>query len=104
MSDKIQQPVLSYEQIRERADDFLKAHNPQMIIPVPIENIAEFSMGINIIPIPGLQKLIDVEGFISSDFSSITVDQFVMEERETRYRFTIAHEIGHLCCAGSYVA
>lgn len=97
MSDKIQQPVLSYEQIRESADRFLKAYNPQMIIPVPIENIAEFSMGINIIPIPGLQKLINVEGFISSDFSSITVDQFVMEERETRYRFTIAHEIGHAC-------
>jgi Zn-dependent peptidase ImmA (M78 family) len=96
MSDKIQQPVLSYEQIRERADDFLKAYNPQIKIPVPIEEIAEFSLDINIIPVPGLQKLIDCDGFISSDFSSITVDQFVLEERETRYRFTVAHEIGHL--------
>lgn len=92
---KLKVPVLSYEQIRERADAFLAQYNPSGRIPVPIEEITEFSLNINIVPIPGLQRLLNIDGFISSDFSSISVDQFVMEERVKRYRFTLAHEIGH---------
>ncbi len=65
-------------------------------IPTPIEEIAEIKCGLNIIPLPGLRDLLDVDGFISSDLSSITVDQFVLERRLNRYRFTLAHELAHL--------
>jgi len=95
MGNKIEVPYLSYEQIRARANDFLSQYNPSGIIPVPIEEIIEFALKINIVPIPGLQKALETDGFISSDFSTISVDQFVLEERERRYRFTLAHEIGH---------
>lgn len=37
-----------------------------------------------------------MDGFISSDLTCITVDQFVLEKRPNRYRFTLAHELGHL--------
>ena len=47
-------------------------------------------------PLPGLRDLLEVDGFISSDLSCITVDQFVLERRLNRYRFTLAHELGHL--------
>ncbi len=96
MAIKIDPPHYSYEQIRSRANGFLAKHNPTGAIPVPIEEIAEFSLHLNIIPIPGIQNALEIDGFMSSDFKSISVDQFVMEKRETRYRFTLAHEIGHL--------
>ena len=93
---KVEVPHYSYEQIRAQADAFLAKYNSNSAIPIPIEQIAEFEFKLNIIPIPGLQDSMEVCGFISSDFQSINVDQFVMERREKRYRFTLAHELGHL--------
>jgi hypothetical protein len=58
--------------------------------PPPIEEIAEIKCGLDIIPLPGLRDLLEVDGFISSDLSCITVDQFVLERRLNRYRFTLA--------------
>lgn len=49
----------------------------------------------DIIPVPGLLKTLDVDGFISSDFQSVTVDEFIYLNRVTRYRFTLAHELAH---------
>jgi Zn-dependent peptidase ImmA (M78 family) len=46
--------------------------------------------------LPGLRDLLEIDGFISSDLSCITVDQFVLERRLNRYRFTLAHELGHV--------
>jgi IrrE N-terminal-like domain len=65
-------------------------------IPTPIEEIAEIKCGLDIIPLPGLRDLLEIDGFISSDLSCITIDQFVLERRLNRYRFTLAHELGHL--------
>lgn len=44
---------------------------------------------------PGLRDLLEIDGFISSDLTCITVDQFVLERFLNRYRFTLAHELGH---------
>jgi Zn-dependent peptidase ImmA (M78 family) len=96
MANKIPVPHLSYEQIRTKADSFLAQYNPSKKIPVPIEEIVEFSLGLNIIPLPGLQKAFDIVAFTSSDFKSIHVDKFVLENRERRYRFSLAHEVGHI--------
>ncbi len=74
---------------------FLHEYHPDGSIPTPIEEIAEIRCGLEIIPLPGLRNLSDVDGFISSDLTCITVDQFVLEHRLNRYRFTLAHELGH---------
>ena len=42
-----------------------------------------------------MRDLLEVDGFISSDLTCITVDQFVLERRLNRYRFTLAHELAH---------
>ncbi len=49
--------ILSYEDIRKRADDFLISHHPERSIPIPIEEIIEFQLDIHISPLPGLKHL-----------------------------------------------
>ncbi len=89
-------PVHSYEDLRKKADDFLRTYNPQGTIPVPIEEIVEFEFDINIVPMLGLQRQFEVDGFTSSDLKNIYVDEYVYTDYLNRYRFTLAHEIGHI--------
>ena len=96
MGGVIKAPILSYKDIRSRADLFLARHHPGREIPVPIEEIVEFQMGINIVPLPGLHRDFEIDGFASSDMKDIFVDEFVSSSRPGRYRFTLAHEVGHL--------
>ena len=59
-------PILSYDDINKRAEDFLREHKRNKILPVDIEAIAEFDLGLNIFPFPNLQETFDIEGFISA--------------------------------------
>ena len=95
MSGEIVVPVLSYEDLRTRADGFLAKFHPSGEIPVPIEEIIEFQLGMDIVPLPGLKDLLDIDGFLSGDLSTITVDEYIYSKVENRYRFTLAHEVGH---------
>ena len=88
-------PIYSYEDLRKKADNFLRTYNPTSTIPVPIEEIVEFEFGINIVPVLGLQREFEIDGFISSNLKNIYVDEYVYTDRINRYRFTLAHEIGH---------
>ncbi len=95
MPGKLHPPILSYENLRRRARNFLQTYHPSGTIPVPIEEIVEFKYEIDIIPIPGLHDVFEVDGFISSNLKAITVDAFVYDRRPGRYRFTLAHELAH---------
>jgi Zn-dependent peptidase ImmA (M78 family) len=89
-------PFLNYEAIRRKADSFLEKHHPSKTIPIPIEEIVEFQLELDIVPLPGLRN-IDVEGFLYSDLSAIAVDESIYSHvNQSRYRFTLAHEVGHL--------
>ena len=88
-------PILSYDDINKHAEDLLREYKRNKIFPVDIEAIAEFDLGLNIFPFPNLQETFDVEGFISGDLDVIYVDEFIYYQRSARYRFTLAHEIGH---------
>src|SRR3990170_5433471 len=89
-------PVYSYEDLRKKADEFLLKYHPSANIPVPIEEIVEFDFRINIVPVLGLQREFEVEGFTSGDLKNIYVDEYVYTDRITRFRFTLAHEMGHI--------
>lgn len=100
MSPEFKVDWISKDRINALAEKFLREYNPSYSIPVPIEHIVEFDLGMDIIPIPGLKDAsrdagLDIDAFISSDLKSITVDQYITEKRENRYRFTLAHEIAH---------
>lgn len=65
-------------------------------MPVPIEEIIEFQFHIDIVPLHGLHRAFEIDGFTSNNLTTISVDAFVQESRPGRYRFTLAHEIGHV--------
>lgn len=89
-------PILSYEDINNHAEKFLKKYKADDKLPVPIEEIVEFDLGLDIVPFPGLQRDFDIDGFISGDLTCIYVDDFIYLNRPSRYNFTLAHEVGHL--------
>jgi Zn-dependent peptidase ImmA (M78 family) len=88
-------PYYSKDDLRGRAEAFLKKHNPARAIPVPIELIVE-RMGIDIVPTPGLQLVCDVDAYTTWDLQWICVEEFVYLNRPARYRFSLAHEVGHI--------
>jgi hypothetical protein len=77
MAERLSPPFLPYRDLRRRAADFLRTRHPAATIPVPIEEIVEFRFHIDIIPVPGLQDAFEVDGFIASDLTNITVDAFM---------------------------
>jgi Zn-dependent peptidase ImmA (M78 family) len=91
--------VLTYENIRNIADDFLKKYNPENKIPIEIESIAEFNLDITITPLPKIKLLLDADSLISNDLKEIYIDDTIYDF-EQRARFSIAHELGHAILHG----
>lgn len=88
--------VLSYEDIRGRVDDVLRRYWPSGSIPVDVEHIADVGLGLDIVAVAYLHSRYGIDGFLSSDRRAIYVDSAVQEHSILyRYRFTIAHELGH---------
>lgn len=87
---------LTNQQLRTAAMKFLREYHPDDTVPVPIEEIIELQFEMDIIPVQDLQRNFGIEGTLAGDFSGIYVDEFVQNARTNRYRFTLAHEIGHL--------
>jgi hypothetical protein len=96
LPSSIRVPYRSYEEIGRISSEFLKAHEIQNQIPVDVEAILEFILDVGIIPIPGFQQNCSVEGSLSMDLKTVYVDEYVYRVVETRYRFTLAHELGHI--------
>lgn len=89
-------PRVSYDYLRQRSEAFLREHGAWGAAPVPIEDIIDLRLGIDIISVPGLLRSLDIDAFISSDCRSITVDEGVyLHKVPHRYRFSLAHELAH---------
>ena len=88
-------PVLTYDDVSKHAEEFLDEFHKDRSIPTPIEEIVEFDFEMEVIPIPGLRDELGVDAFLASDLSSISVDEHVMMHVKVRYRFSLAHELGH---------
>lgn len=88
--------MLSYEDIRGRVDEVLCRYWPSGGIPVDVEHIADVGLGLDIVAVQYLHSGYGIDGFLSSDRRAIYVDSAVQEHSILyRYRFTIAHELGH---------
>ena len=71
-------------------------------IPVDIECLIERKFKLDIVPVPGMKQNLDIDGSCSSDLKEILVDEYVYRNFENRYRFTIAHELGHVVLHSEY--
>jgi hypothetical protein len=87
---------LRYEIITQKAEEFLSRYHPSVTIPIPIEEIAEFKLEVDIVPIPNLRRDFETDGFTSTDLKQIYVDEHLFSEFPARYRFTLAHEVAHI--------
>jgi Zn-dependent peptidase ImmA (M78 family) len=88
-------PFLEPSSLREAAENFLETYHPARSIPVPIEEVVEFDLGIEVRPIRRMRQRFGIDGFLSGDLSMIVVDEDLVTKFPSRYRFTLAHEVGH---------
>lgn len=93
---KLNLPRLSDGKVGEIAQKFLEKNHPSFKLPIPIEEIAESKLNIEIIPVKRLKLDYDVDGCLVSSLSRIFIDFDLYMDQENRTRFTLAHEIGHL--------
>lgn len=81
--------------IKSKADSFrLKFWG--RVIPVEVEEIIEIKLKIKIIPIPNMMNQCGMDAQITSNFSAIYADMKGYENNTNRFRFSLAHELGHL--------
>ena len=69
--------------------------------PINIEAICDY-LGIAIVPVSRLFESFGVDAFIAVDFRTIYVDESEFRKCSSRYRFSIAHEIGHFVLHREY--
>ena len=93
--EPVKAPFLTYEDVNARAHEGLLAADWDGVIPVDIEAIVEFRCGMDVVPVRGLKDEYTVDGFLTLDMARIVVDEYILERHPTRYRFTLAHELGH---------
>jgi hypothetical protein len=91
----IKAPFLRYGEVGKIAEDFLLECHPSLELPIPIEYIIEFNLELNIVPMPNLYRTFRQSGFLSFDRTTIFIDEYQYDNFVEKYRFTLAHEIGH---------
>lgn len=91
----IKAPRLPYDRLREIAESFLAEYHARRSLPVPIEEIIEFQFKMDIVPVPGIRGVLEIDAWVSNDLTTIHVDEFVYYKRPNRYRFSLAHELSH---------
>ena len=89
-------PDLSGKQIKNIAEKAYCDLNAEDLFPVPIDKILELKLGYSIIPIPRLKKDLDIDSFITKDKELYIDEEIYMAENNQRYRFSLAHELGHI--------
>lgn len=64
-------------------------------ITIPVKEIIKLKLGLDIFPFPRLYKDHGLNGFPSKDMSTIHVDEVQYNQYNDKYRYTLAHELGH---------
>jgi hypothetical protein len=95
---KFKAPYNPKERIWQEADRLRAAHPAGHSLPVKVLDLAEFDLGLELVPVDGLREQLDIDALLMGDLKSILVDKraFMSSRLEYRLRFSVAHEIGHL--------
>lgn len=91
------------EEIETATHEFLRKYHPGRLLPIPIEEILDLKIMINIVPHLGLSREDNIESFLSADLAELHIDQDNLLYRYNRARFSLAHETGHLILHRDYI-
>lgn len=86
---------LSYEALRARADACLKRCGWRGELPINVERMMDVSLGLNIVADPSTKDWTEADGFLSRDRTTVYVHEYTQRWLQNRFRFTLAHELGH---------
>jgi len=91
-------PFLRRAQIWEKADGLRSRFPSCATLPVPVLDLAEFDLGLELLPKARLKQAGDIETLLLGDLRTVVVDRdaFMDPRAENRLRFSVAHELGHL--------
>src|SRR6185503_3689188 len=95
---KFKAPFNPKERIWQEADKLRAAHPAGRSLPVQILDLAEFDLGLDLIPVDGLREQLDIDALLMGDLRSILLDKRAFMSPRLGYglRFSVAREIGHL--------
>ena len=93
-------PEYAVWEIERRAGEVLRRAYPEGApeAAVDIEWVVETSEGLEIVPVPELRRRWLIDGMLCCYRSGgycVIVDGSLLDRRPTRYRFTLAEELGH---------
>jgi hypothetical protein len=97
----IKPPYLPIPAIVDKADEFrLQYAHPTNQIPLDLETIIEIQLRIRIEPRNNLSRILHksglaIDAFLTSDRTTILVDEEQYMLDQGRLKFTLAHEVGH---------
>lgn len=92
----IKAPYISDAVIKINADEQLTIYSFTEKIPVEIEKILDNELKKNIIPFPNLKRVFNIYSLTLSNLHDIYIDQYCYDYLEPQYRFSLAHEFGHI--------
>lgn len=98
MSNKqFKAPYFTRHQIWEEADKLRSMYWNNHGLPVPVLDIAEIDMDLEVRPVSRLREIVDTEAILLNNWSTILVDssRYMDERFHNRLRFSVAHELGH---------
>ncbi|MDP2323841.1 MAG: ImmA/IrrE family metallo-endopeptidase, partial [Gammaproteobacteria bacterium] len=95
--DTVNVPRWDREKLWELAESKYAEWNPDDEIPFPADRVIETVFNVDIVPIKGLAEVISpAKAFLSGQGRQLTVDEAHMMRDGGPFRFTVAHELGHL--------
>lgn len=94
-------PTYDVATLERRARELLHAQfGADVPIPVDVDLLLETIEGVDLDIWPGLRSRYNVDGFVGRDIETgqlvILIDDWLADHRPTRYRMTVAEELGHV--------
>jgi len=96
LTNKVGVPHWSYGELRTSAERFVLDHALDQEIPIPITEIVELDLKIEVIPTSGMRRQTGIDAATLSNFQQVLVDFDNYLADTHRYRFSLAHELGHI--------